>query len=892
MESSQTTHDPVDRPEGQVETDRPVRGKTRRIAVLFTDVVGSTRYFKSRGDTAGRKMLQDHVELASEPIRQEKGILVKTIGDSVMAYFDQAIQAVRAAAGIQKAFREFNRKQALDDRIHVRIGIHYGQGIVEEKDIFGNVVNLAAKVMPLVGGDQIFVTDTVHAAMGRDCPFPVEWIDGGRQGTALAGIALYNLIWHKEAATTTAQGTFVQFKLCPALADKGFADLWVRFMGMRQHIWADRVLHEAVQGPSALVALGSVADAVELAGKVLVHFQKGMRRNDSPPLIPVQILIDHGPYRRDQPLTLKTVGIDWTELEPGKIHLSAAAAGAAAGKQAFPLQPVGEEGAGSAVQVLITTLTHGKDHSARFLYQGWPAGGNFLPCFYCGDRRHRAANCPSKAGDSRPVALYSMGNQPLGNINRAFFSWLTADPPVEMALLEKNQEESPALTAFKCYCDLGFHFQLRFFMLLWGTAEEDWEKVRKTARGGSRGGPVWLALDCLRTGNLTQAEYLIDGAMDRCGADYRAHCTLGLIHVEKGNTAKAEMAFTRALDMTKTEPEQIFVSLMLFRLLEVAGESIRAGKAVRRLLARHPQCPDLQFLAIKYKFRDGGLDRKALPELVELIRSHRRFYLHAMMDPDLAPAWHRIQPELARLLTQAGETMKKLLPVAEAEVSRFQEIFGETDTEVARERSLRVHAEELGQGGSYFGFLDAADTARSLIDRVQRTIQSRKRGVGRTLMDLEQRCTGLVKQARDFADSKAMGRILTDLGTAYAEVVEMKEMLRADQPEIFVTIFSRADDLSKRLDVVARTIKRMVDRREIRRFLMSFVNKSLIFQSINLLIGVVFFPLVNHYLNFVLPQLRLSDLSLISYQKAFLFMGGVTGILVALLRTAKSIYPR
>ena len=891
METSQTNHESADSPQDLTVSRPPARGRIRQIAVLFTDVVGSTRYFKSRGDTAGRKMLQDHLELASRPIREEKGVLVKTIGDSVMAYFEQPIQSVRAAAGIQAAFRRFNRQQALDDHIHVRIGIHYGQGIVEEKDIFGNVVNLAAKVMPLVGGDQIFITDAVHAAMDEPSPFPAELVDGGEQGTALTGIALYNLIWHQDAATTTARGALIQFKLCPALADKGFADLWVRFMGMRQHIWSDRVLQEAIQGPSALVALGSVADAVTLAGEVLTHFQKGMRRADTLPLIPVQILIDHGSYERDQPLALKSAGIDWTELDPGNIHLSPAAANAVADKQAYPLVPVNETGEGSAIQVLRTSLTHGTDHRPRFLYQGRPAGGNFPPCFYCGDRRHRSTRCPSKGADPRPGALSRMGRQPLANINRAFFSWLTADPPVEMTLLENNRDEPLALAAFKCYCDLGFPFQLRFFMTLWGASETDWETVRGATRGGSRGGPIWLALDCLRTGKLAQAEYLIDQAMDRFREDYRTHCTLGLIHMEKGSADKAEMAFSRAMDLTKTEPEQIFVSLMLFRLLEVSGEGIRAGKAIRLFLARHPRCPDLRFQAIKYKFRDG-LDRKALPELIELVRNHRRFYLHAMMDPDLVPAWKKIQPELGKLLARAGENMKKLLPVAEAEIRRFQKIFGEADTHVVREWSLMGHAEALGQEGSYFGLLDAADTARAIIARVQGTIQSRKRGVARILMELEVRCTGLVNRARAFADANAMGKPLADLGAAYAEMVAMKEMLRDDQPEIFTSIFNRSEDLSKRLDEIARTIKQMVDRREIRRFLVSFVNKSLILQSINLVIGIGLFPLVNHYLNLILPQLRLSNLALIHYQKIFLFAGGVTGILVALLRTARGLDPR
>jgi class 3 adenylate cyclase len=134
----------------------------RKIAVLFTDIVGSSKYFKSYGDIAGREMLQRHQDLSSEAITQNNGVLVKTIGDSVMAYFQDPMAAVNSALKIQENFKTYNNTQKTEDQIHIRIGIHFGVGIVEDKDIFGSVVNLAAKLVSIAGSDQIFISDEVY----------------------------------------------------------------------------------------------------------------------------------------------------------------------------------------------------------------------------------------------------------------------------------------------------------------------------------------------------------------------------------------------------------------------------------------------------------------------------------------------------------------------------------------------------------------------------------------------------------------------------------------------------------------------------------------------------------------------------------------------------------
>ncbi|MGA1792236.1 MAG: adenylate/guanylate cyclase domain-containing protein, partial [bacterium] len=106
----------------------------QKLAVLFTDIVGSSNYFKSYGDIAGRNMLRMHQEMTSGPINEHGGVLVKLLGDSVMSYFFDAKEALKSAIRIQQAFFSHNQQNEVKDQIHIRIGIHFGEGIIEAKE--------------------------------------------------------------------------------------------------------------------------------------------------------------------------------------------------------------------------------------------------------------------------------------------------------------------------------------------------------------------------------------------------------------------------------------------------------------------------------------------------------------------------------------------------------------------------------------------------------------------------------------------------------------------------------------------------------------------------------------------------------------------------------------
>ncbi|MBN1525406.1 MAG: hypothetical protein JW904_13035 [Spirochaetales bacterium] len=154
------------------EIDQEIRSRyTKAVTLLFTDIVGSTRFFEEMGDIAGRQMIQTHNDLLFPVIDKFGGRVIKTIGDSIMASFDDSKQAVSGAVTMQKALEKYNK--ATDDRhkIRVRMGLHFGEAVVDEKDLFGDMVNTSARVEARANADEIIISHALKEQIeGHDFP--------------------------------------------------------------------------------------------------------------------------------------------------------------------------------------------------------------------------------------------------------------------------------------------------------------------------------------------------------------------------------------------------------------------------------------------------------------------------------------------------------------------------------------------------------------------------------------------------------------------------------------------------------------------------------------------------------------------------------------------------
>jgi len=180
----------------------------RPQTVLFTDIVGSTGYFEQRGDEAGLRMLEEHNALLIPLVQKAGGRVVKTIGDAIMAAFPSPAAAVSTAVAMQQRLVARNSEVPAEFPIVVRIGIHHGPVLEREQDLFGDVVNAAARIESLAEGGQILVAGSVVAALPADFPFPCPLFDAVRVKGKRDPLQIHEVGWdpHRPARRTPAPG--------------------------------------------------------------------------------------------------------------------------------------------------------------------------------------------------------------------------------------------------------------------------------------------------------------------------------------------------------------------------------------------------------------------------------------------------------------------------------------------------------------------------------------------------------------------------------------------------------------------------------------------------------------------------------------------------------------
>src|SRR6266481_2146053 len=146
----------------------------RNITILFTDLKGSTAFFEKFGDAAGLLMVHRCNTMLAEAVERHGGRVIKTIGDAVMAAFEDHAEAVAAAIEMQEAITADNKDKTGAQKISIRIGINYGLGLVKSNDVFGDVVNVASRVESAAAPEQILISDSLNAALGACDRFKIR----------------------------------------------------------------------------------------------------------------------------------------------------------------------------------------------------------------------------------------------------------------------------------------------------------------------------------------------------------------------------------------------------------------------------------------------------------------------------------------------------------------------------------------------------------------------------------------------------------------------------------------------------------------------------------------------------------------------------------------------
>src|SRR5215467_9814478 len=133
----------------QLEVSAPLEVDSETITptemtILFSDIKGSTAYAEKKGDIEYMSMISRHNGLLFPVIAAEGGSVIKTIGDAILAKFEDAASGIRAAVGMQRVLAKDREVCEESDQIRIRIGLHQGPGMLKDNDVFGDVVNAAS----------------------------------------------------------------------------------------------------------------------------------------------------------------------------------------------------------------------------------------------------------------------------------------------------------------------------------------------------------------------------------------------------------------------------------------------------------------------------------------------------------------------------------------------------------------------------------------------------------------------------------------------------------------------------------------------------------------------------------------------------------------------------
>ncbi len=171
------------------------------MTLVFTDLRGSTALYERVGDARAFSLVQDHFDKLAAAVDAEGGALVKTMGDAVMAVFQTAPAAVRAALAMHRAIAD---SEAADEGLVLKLGLHAGPCLAVRAngrlDFFGQAVNLAARAQAQSHGGDIVATDAVVSHPG----VPPLLADTAREPfvAVLKGIAKPQRLWRLRPPPT------------------------------------------------------------------------------------------------------------------------------------------------------------------------------------------------------------------------------------------------------------------------------------------------------------------------------------------------------------------------------------------------------------------------------------------------------------------------------------------------------------------------------------------------------------------------------------------------------------------------------------------------------------------------------------------------------------------
>jgi class 3 adenylate cyclase len=164
------------------------------LTVLFADLAGSTRLYQTKGDVEAHQRVTGSLQCMRKVVERHRGTLLRTVGDAVLASFGQTDSAFLASIDIQREHQSMN--------LSVRVGFHHGQVIPDAGDLYGNAVNLAARVAAFAEADEICTTEDAVAQLSIRYRSSALFLDRVDFKGMDSPMPVYRIQWANDSAET------------------------------------------------------------------------------------------------------------------------------------------------------------------------------------------------------------------------------------------------------------------------------------------------------------------------------------------------------------------------------------------------------------------------------------------------------------------------------------------------------------------------------------------------------------------------------------------------------------------------------------------------------------------------------------------------------------------
>ncbi len=172
------------------------------LAILFADIAKSTQLYEKLGDTKAKEIIGIALGRLTEVTHRYDGTVIKTIGDEIMCTFPSALKAVEAAQDMQRAVETVKVSDLPGlTKLNLYVGFHYGPVIREGGDVFGDAVNLAARMVALAKPRQILSTEETVSRLPVEQRASVHYSDTTQVKGKTGEINVYEVVWEKLDVT-------------------------------------------------------------------------------------------------------------------------------------------------------------------------------------------------------------------------------------------------------------------------------------------------------------------------------------------------------------------------------------------------------------------------------------------------------------------------------------------------------------------------------------------------------------------------------------------------------------------------------------------------------------------------------------------------------------------